>query len=170
MCCCSAPVYHSLNHLCPALYIMASRTKRYIAIDVECVATAIQHDARDVCSVAVVDVNERVILKKVVKPEKPVVSYLTPLTGVRPGDLDNGERLSDVIAEVKGLLGRDVVLVGQGLKSDIKWLQLVQGTDFADVVDLAELFKTYNDRYRNYHYYSLQHEVNTLIERGKYND
>ena len=64
------------------------------------------------CSVAVVDVNERVIIKKVVKPEKPVVSYLTPLTGVRPGDLDNGERLSDVIAEVKGLLGRDVVLRG----------------------------------------------------------
>ena len=74
---------------------------------------------------------------KKVKPEKPVVSYLTPLTGIRKGDLDNGEKLLDVITEVKSLLGPDVVLVGQGIKSDINWLQLQQGTDFAEFVGLS---------------------------------
>ncbi len=54
------------------------------------VATGIRHDARDVYSV---DGEEKTLLSKMVKPEKPVVSYFTPLTGVREGDLDNGEAL-----------------------------------------------------------------------------
>jgi RNA exonuclease 4 len=146
---------------------MASGSKRYIALDVECVATGRRHDDRDVSLVAVVDINEEVILKRKVKPEKPIVSYLTPLTGLRPGDLDNGERLSVVLRDVKAILGPDVVLVGQGLKSDIKWLQLEQGKDYDSVVDLAQMFKTYNSRYGNYSYFSLSHEANTLIRAGK---
>ena len=146
---------------------MASPSKRYIALDVECVATGRRHDDRDVSLVAVVDINEKVILKRTVKPEKPVVSYLTPLTGLRQGDLDDGERLSVVLREVKALLGPDVVLVGQGVDSDIKWLQLEKGTDYDSVVDLAQMFKAYNSRYRNYSYYSLSHEANTLIRPGE---
>ena len=107
------------NKLHP-LITMALSSKRYIALDVECVATGRRHDDRDVALVAVVDANEQVILKRKVKPEKPVMSYLTPLTGLRKGDLDDGKRLSDVLREVKDLLGRDVVLVGQGVKSDIQ--------------------------------------------------
>ena len=145
---------------------MASTSKRYIALDVECVATGRRHDDRDVCLVAVVDANEKVILKRKVKPEKPIVSYLTPLTGLQRGDLDDGMRLSVVLREVKALLGSDVVLVGQGVKSDIKWLQLVQGRDYDSVVDLGEMFKVYNSRYGNYSYYSLSHEANTLIRPG----
>ena len=109
------------------------------------------------------DANEKVILKRKVKPEKPIVSYLTPLTGLRQGDLDDGNRLSVVLREVKALLGPDVVLVGQGVKSDIKWLHLEEGKDYNSVVDLAQMFKVYNSRYGNYSYYSLSHEANTLI-------
>ena len=146
---------------------MASGSKRYIAADVECVATGKRHDDRDVCLVAVVDANEKVILKRKVKPEKRIVSYLTPLTGVRQGDLDDGERLSDVIKEVKALLGPDVVLVGQGVKSDIKWLHLEEGKDYNSFVDLGQMFKAYNSRYGNYSFFSLSHEANTLIRPGK---
>ena len=145
---------------------MASSSKRYIALDVECVATGRRHDDRDVCLVAVVDTNEKVIYSKRVKPDKPVVSYLTPLTGVRAGDLDKGERLYNVIKEVKALLGEDVVLVGQGVKSDIKWLQLEQGKDYSDTVDLGDMFKTYNPRYGNQMFFSLSHEANTLLHSG----
>ena len=145
---------------------MASSSKRYIALDVECVATGRRHDDRDVCLVAVVDANEKVMYNKRVKPDKPVVSYLTPLTGVKAGDLDNGEKLSDVIKEVKALLGRGVVLVGQGVKSDIKWLQLEQGQDYDSAVDLGDMFKTFNPRYGNQMFFSLSHEANTLLHSG----
>ena len=143
-----------------------SDKKRYIALDVECVATGRRHDDRDVCLVAIVDENEKVILERKVKPEKPVVSYLTPLTGVQRGDLDDGKKLSVVLSEVKALLGPDVVLVGQGTRSDIKWLQLEQGKDYNSVVDLGEMFKAYNSRYGSYSYSSLSHEANTLLRAG----
>ena len=126
-----------------------------------------RHDDRSVCLVAIVDENENVILKRKVKPDKPIISYLTPLTGVSRGDLDDGKKLSDVLAEVKALLGPDVVLVGQGTKSDIKWLQLEQGKDYDSVVDLGEMFKAYNSRYGNFSFFSLSHEANTLLRAGK---
>ena len=146
---------------------MASGSKRYIALDVECVATGRRHDDRDVSLVAIVDENEEVILQRKVKPEKRIVSYLTPLTGLQPGDLDDGERLSVVLRDVKALLGPDVVLVGQGVKSDIKWLKLEKGRDYDSEVDLGQMFKAYNSRYGNYSYFSLSHEANTLIKSGK---
>lgn len=142
--------------------------KKYMSVDVECVATGKRHDAREVCSVAVVDGDGKVLLSKKVKPVSPVVSYLTPLTGLREGDLDDGEKLSDVIAEVKSLLGRDVVLVGQGVRNDVQWLELQQGVDYCETKDLGEMFKVYNQRYGNYNYFSLSHEANTLLGSGKY--
>ena len=137
-----------------------------MSVDVECVATGRRHDAREVCSVAVVDSEGKVLLSKKVKPVSPVVSYLTPLTGLREGDLDRAERLSDVLAEVKALLGRDVVLVGQGVRNDIEWLQLQQGVDYCDSRDLGQMFKAYNQRYGKYNYFSLSHEANTLLRPG----
>ena len=86
--------------------------KRFLSIDVECVATGIRHDAREVCYVSVVDADEKILLSKKVKPEKPVVSYLTPLTGIRKGDLDNGE---------KSLLKSNPFLV-------LTWCLLVRGS------------------------------------------
>ena len=140
--------------------------KRYMSVDVECVATGVRHDAREVCSVAVVDGSGKVLLSKQVKPTSPVVSYLTPLTGLRKGDLDDGARLADVIAEVKALLGRDVVLVGQGIGNDITWLQLRRGVDYSDSVDLGTMFKAYNHRYGRDNFFSLSHEANTLLRAG----
>ena len=142
-------------------------SEKYFCVDVECVATGRRHDERAVCLVVVMDQHEKVVLRKTVKPEKPVVSYLTPLTGVQEGSLDDGNSLSSVIAEVKQLLGPDVTLVGQGIKSDIKWLQLKQGEDYGDSVDLGEVFKTYNARYSNYAFFSLSHEANTLLHSGE---
>ena len=141
-------------------------SEKFFSVDVECVATGRRHDDRDVCFVAVVDVNEKVLLKKKVKLEKPVVSYLTPLTGVRKGDLDHAEGLATVIAEVKKLLGPNAVLVGQSIKNDVKWLQLKEGEDYSRTVDLGAMFKTYNSRYGNYSFFSLAHEANMLLHAG----
>ena len=145
--------------------MMAARSlpEKYVSIDVECVSTGPRHDARAVALVAVIDQDERVLLKKKVKPKEKVMSYLTPLTGIREGDLDDGEPLEKVVAEVKGLLGSDVVLVGQIVKSDVLWLQLREGKDYESTVELGDLFKTYNPRYERDNFFSLSHEANTLL-------
>ncbi|CAI8025137.1 Interferon-stimulated 20 kDa exonuclease-like 2 [Geodia barretti] len=151
---------------------MATRSlpEKYVCIDVECVATGRRHDARSVALVAIVDQDERVLLKKKVKPRETVMSYLTPLTGLREGDLDDGEPLESVLAEVKRILSPEIVLVGQLVKNDVQWLKLREGEHFSCTVDLGELFKAYNHRFSNYNYFPLSHEANTLLYQGFISD
>lgn len=52
------------------------------SIDVECVATGVQHNARSVAQVALVDEWQRPIFNVLISQDVPVVSYLTPLTGL----------------------------------------------------------------------------------------
>ena len=148
---------------------MAARSlpEKFVSIYVECVATGRRHDARAVAEVAIMDQDECILLEKKVKPKEKVMSYLTPLTGIREGDLDDGEPLEKVVAEVKSLLGPDVVLVGQCARYDVAYLQLREGEDYKSVVELSELFKTFNPRYGDHNYYSLKHEANTLLRPGK---
>ena len=140
--------------------------KRYMSVVVKSVATGKRHDARSVCSVVVIDGQEKILLTKLVKPDKPVVNYLTPLTGVKEGDLDNGEALSDVLAQMKSLLGPDVILVGHAIPIDIDRLSLQKGIDYSSYIDLSEMFKALHPRYGNYNYFTLRHEANILIRPG----
>ena len=56
---------------------------RVVSIDVECVANGTTHNDRAVAQIAIVDARtEQTLLNVYVKQEKPVVSYLTPLTGL----------------------------------------------------------------------------------------
>ena len=142
--------------------------REYYSVDVESVATGRRHDDRTVAFVALVDKNERLLYKTKVRVDKPIVSYLTPLTGLRKGDLDDGKSLDTVIKDIKGFLGPDAVLVGQEIQSDIKWLQLQEGVDFKSSVNLTELFKVYNPRFNDYSKFSLQHEANVLLGPGEH--
>lgn len=63
------------------------------------------------------------IYDKYVLPSEPVVDYRTPVSGVRPKDLRNGERFETVQKEVAEILqGR--ILVGHALRNDLKVLYL----------------------------------------------
>ena len=52
------------------------------SIDVECVATGPQHHDRAVAQIGMVDCFGRMLLNVLVKPDKHISSYLTPLTGL----------------------------------------------------------------------------------------
>ena len=56
----------------------------HFSIDVECVATGKEHNARAVAQIALVDQFERCLLNVFVRPPEgaEVHSYLTPLTGL----------------------------------------------------------------------------------------
>ena len=91
------------------------------------------------------------------------MSYLTPLSGVKAKDLEGAVSLEEAIEILKSNLPKDAILVGQNVDTDITWMQLKQGEDFTDFVDLAEVFKGYNARYNNYSYHSLLHEAMILL-------
>ena len=103
--------------------------------------------------VALVDSSANLVYKQYIRmPENTKIwSYLTPLSGIRPTDYSNNRSslLQEVQKELKSKIPRNAVLVGQRIESDIDWMGLKQGTDFANHVDLAEIFCSYNQKFRN---------------------
>lgn len=72
----------------PPLIINIPPNHPIYSIDVECVATGTQHNARSIAQVALVDEWGRPVFNVLIQQEKPVVSYLTPLTGLTKEMLD----------------------------------------------------------------------------------
>lgn len=123
-----------------AVTIPLLKPKSFIAIDVECVATGKSHKDRAVGLIAAVDPNENTIFFEYVKPDQPVASPMTLLTGITRDKLESARPLIEVLKDLKELLGNNCVLVGHGLKSDIAWLQLQEGVDYSETRDTAKLF------------------------------
>ncbi len=135
-------------------------------VDVECAATSKRHSDRTPISVALSNEKEEVVFYCCIKPKEPVFSYLTPLTGVTEKDLINARPLEDVVHEIRHALRAFEplpLLVGNGIENDIRWLELVKGEDFSDSVDLAEMFKAWNPKYRQFNKYSLAHLCRQLL-------
>jgi len=95
-----------------------------------------------------------------IKPVRPVVSYLTPFTGLREGDLEGGRAigLARAIKELKGHLSRRAVLVGQNPEGDVQWMRLTKGVDFKAAVDLSQVFTNARGMV-----FSLRHEARVLL-------
>ncbi len=136
-----------------------------MSVDVECVATGKSHNDRAVCQVAVVDSDAHVLLNVYVRPDKAIVSFLTPITGISAGSFQAKQPISleEAKARVYALLGSDVILVGQGVENDIRWLGLQQGVHYSRAEDLSEHFKVYNPKYANWNFFSLRHEADVLL-------
>eukprot|EP00055_Hartaetosiga_balthica_P018698 m.135180 g.135180 ORF g.135180 m.135180 type:complete len:221 (+) comp9861_c0_seq1:140-802(+) len=143
---------------------------RLISVDVECIANGKGHNDRRVAHVAVIDgETEEVLLNVKIRQRGHVESYLEPITGLSARDFDESIASNHVVsfAEMKealdDILGDDVLLVGQGIDSDIAWLKLVQGQHFGVKRDLANDFKSWNPKYRNYNFHSLMATAETLL-------
>jgi len=106
-----------------------------------------------------------VILRVTIKPDRPVVSYLTPLTGMQAEDMENGVSLEEATALLRKHLPPGAVLVGQKPECDIEWMSLRKGIDFAEVIDLAEVLKGFNQKYGAVNYHSLQHQAAILLDK-----
>lgn len=137
---------------------------KFYSIDVECVATGDDHNARAVGQISLVDEYERVLLNIYVKPEESVTSYLTPLTGLTKEMLDtHGLSLPEALRILKNYLPQYAILVGQNIGKDVHWLSLKEGVDFEGMVDLAGLYKIWNAQYRSWSIFSLDHLTRVVL-------
>ena len=66
----------------PPIIINIPPGQPVFSIDVECVATGLQHNARSVAQVALVDEWSRPIFNVYIKQDVPVVSHIFELTGL----------------------------------------------------------------------------------------
>lgn len=135
-----------------------------VSIDVECVATGVQHHDRAVAQISLVDSAGAPRLNLYVRPEKPVVSYLTPLTGVTGALLDaHGVPLAQAMATLRTHLPPNAVLVGQNIAKDVEWLGLVEGKDFGRMVDLAALLRVWNSKFGSFTYFAQDHYASVWL-------
>lgn len=106
----------------------------------------------------------QVILDLFVKPEKPVVSYLTALTGLTKEAVDaKGLPLAAAVEQLKSCLPASAVLVGQNILQDVQWLGLREGVDFQSCMDLAGLYRVWNTKYNSWTVFGQDHVATVLL-------
>lgn len=138
--------------------------QRYYSIDVECVASGPCHNDRVVSQISLVRGDGVVLLDLYVKPNVPVISYITPLTGLTSEMLEErGVPLETALAELLRRLPRYATLVGQGIENDVRWLGLMQGVDFEGMLDLATLWSVWNPKFQSWSVFSQEHLSKVLL-------
>ena len=102
------------------------------SIDVECVASGVQHHDRTIGQIALVNDASEKVLNLYVRPDVAVASYITPLTGLTAELLqEQGTTLDVALKTLRAHLPANATLVGQNILKDVEWLGLVEGRDFA---------------------------------------
>ena len=106
----------------------------------------------------------QVLLNLYVRPEVPVTSYLTPLTGLTKEKLESqGQLLGQSISLLKATLPKTAILVGQNIGQDVGWLGLKEGTDFTSMMDLAGMYRVWNEQYNTWSIFGQDHVAKVLL-------
>ena len=89
-----------------------------------------------------VDQEEKTLFDRYVKPDVPVVSHLTELTGLTEEHLRDAKGLKEVMADLHKIIDpKKTVIVGQGIEHDLEWLDLQPNRDIKGFVNVAHIFR-----------------------------
>lgn len=114
----------------------SSTSERLISIDCEMVRC--EDGSEEVVKVCAVDQNLETLMDLLVKPSKPVINYLTEITGVTAEDLEDVTcSLKDVQKKLKKLLTPSTIVIGHSVHHDLRALKV----DHARVIDTAFIFQ-----------------------------
>jgi len=98
-----------------------------------------------------------VLLDTLIKPQNPILDYLTDYSGMTPQLLENvTTNLSQIQCLLLSLICKDDVIIGHSLENDLRCLRLIHGC----VVDTSVIFRGRNGRK-----YSLRHLSSVLLKR-----
>jgi len=94
-----------------------------VAIDCEMVGIHPDGQGNMLARVSVVNSKGETIYDKFVKPTVKVTDYRTPISGVRPEDIEHGEVFTKVKKEVSQIL-KNKLLIGHALEHDLRVLKI----------------------------------------------
>lgn len=76
--------------------------------------------------VSVVDEDNKVVYEQLVKPDNPIVDYLTQFSGITPRMMRPvTKKLKDVQQDLRQVLPPDAILIGQSLNGDMHALKMM---------------------------------------------
>eukprot|EP00767_Chilomastix_cuspidata_P002960 gnl/Chilomastix_cuspidata/3082.p1 GENE.gnl/Chilomastix_cuspidata/3082~~gnl/Chilomastix_cuspidata/3082.p1 ORF type:complete len:269 (+),score=49.16 gnl/Chilomastix_cuspidata/3082:104-910(+) len=138
----------------------------FFAFSVEFVATGPGHNDREIALVCVYNEYLVLVYFTFVRPKKPVVSFLRPITGISREVFEQSPSvdLEECKATIRSFLQPSSVVVGQGIDAIMRALDLHAGRDFAQAVALERLFEVHNPQYRSATRFSLRHEIFVLFD------
>jgi RNA exonuclease 4 len=96
---------------------------KYVAMDCEMVGVGPHGRESALARVTITDFHGRLCYESFVRPKERVVDWRTPISGIRPTDMENARELEAVQADVANLLkGR--ILVGHDVRHDLESILL----------------------------------------------
>merc|ERR1712154_516462 len=143
----------------------------FVSIDVECAATGYGHFDSAPCRIAMVDFYGNILFDRIANVPN-LVDPLFEFTGLTKWDIQNkGESLSNVLAEFHDILSSmnkmykfGVTIIGQSVVMDIIWTQLRCNVHYNRVVDIAHQFRTKQNKWSKFQYYSLRQVAWALLD------
>jgi len=134
----------------------------FVSIDVEAAATGHGHFDLAPCRIAMVDFFGNVLFDQIANVPD-LMDPLTEFTGLRADQILEAEPLEKVLHRFHALLAElnlgyrfGVTIVGQSPILDLIWTELRESVHYQRVIDIAQLFKTKNQRWSKATYYSLR--------------
>lgn len=112
---------------------LTPRSYDIIALDIEKVRTK---EGKVPGRITMVDCNGKTIYDKILKPEDPVIDYLTKYSGLTKEIIDEGVDIDLAKNEIFNFIGTNTVIVGHGVENDLDSLRLYH----EKIIDTAHLF------------------------------
>merc|ERR1740123_1489587 len=124
----------------------------FVSIDVECAATGHGHFDSAPCRIAMVDFYGAVLFDQICNVPD-LQDPLTEFTGLDAWQIHDAQPLEQVLsafhktlADLNRTYRFGVTIVGQSLILDLIWTRLQEGVHYSRTIDIAQLFKTKNQR------------------------